>query len=169
VRPVAGVDGDQQRRHRLRHAGHLQAPAVDAAQAVDALDQRRAALLVGAPVAAEQDVLVDVAVEVAQQRGADGVQRAEHGDALGHHLLRLLRGRALRHAEHARRAPADGRRQRHRRVDEHLSGRQHVAQVVQRLGLTAKRHAEDHELVAGGGGLVGQPGDDGAGEEPARA
>ena len=40
VRLVADVDADQQRRQRLGGARHLQAPAVDAAQPVDALDQR---------------------------------------------------------------------------------------------------------------------------------
>ena len=51
VRPgvglVAGVDADQQRGQRLGDARHLQAPAVHAAQSVDAVDQLRAPALVG--------------------------------------------------------------------------------------------------------------------------
>src|SRR5512133_3540766 len=72
VRLVAHVDRDQQGGQRLRDAGHLQAPGVEGAQARDALDQADDARLVLAAVAAHEDVLVEVVVEVAARRGANG-------------------------------------------------------------------------------------------------
>ena len=79
VRLVADVDRDHERGELLGEARHLQAAAVDAAQPVDGVQQRRHAGLVGARVAREQDVLVEDAVEIAQRRGADRVQRADDG------------------------------------------------------------------------------------------
>ena len=66
---------------------------------------------------------------------------------VGHHLERLLGGRALPHAEHARRLAAHGGRERHRRVDQQLAGAQRAVEVGERLGLVAERHAQDHGLA----------------------
>src|SRR5437763_3883733 len=63
VRLVAAVDRDQQGGERLGDARHLEAAAVDAAQAGDALNQLRRLALVRPPVAADQHVLVQVVVE----------------------------------------------------------------------------------------------------------
>ena len=49
-------------------ARHLQTAGVDAAQALDAVDQLHDGVLVGLAVAADQDVLVERVVEVAEQR-----------------------------------------------------------------------------------------------------
>ena len=78
--------------------------------------------------------------------GADGVQRADHAHAVGHHLLGLLGGGALPHAEHARGAAADGGGQRHRRVDHELVLAQRALEVGQRLGLVAEGDAEHDDL-----------------------
>ncbi len=149
---VAGVDGDQQRGQRLGRARHLQLAAVDAAQPVDALDQLRRAALVRARVAAHEHVLVERVLEVAQRGGADGVQRGDHVHALRRHLERLLGGRALPHAEHARGLAADGGRERHGGVDQQLPGRERVLEVGERLGLVAKGHAQDHDAGGARGG-----------------
>src|SRR5512132_4499042 len=58
VRLVSHVDRDQQGGQRLGDARHLQAPGVDAAQALDEVDQPDNAVLVLAMVAAHEDVLV---------------------------------------------------------------------------------------------------------------
>src|SRR5512133_4372489 len=63
VRLVAHVDRDQQGGQRLGDARHLQAPGVDAAQALDALDEADDAVLVLAAIAADQDVLVEGVIE----------------------------------------------------------------------------------------------------------
>src|SRR3954451_5052489 len=62
---VAGVDGDQQRGQRLGYARHLQAPAVDAAHALDQAQQPCRPELVGARIAAQQHVLFERVREVA--------------------------------------------------------------------------------------------------------
>src|SRR5271170_188102 len=54
---VVRVDRDQKGRQGLRRPRVLQAPAVDAAQALDTADQRRGLALVGWPVAADEHVL----------------------------------------------------------------------------------------------------------------
>src|SRR6478609_4979322 len=68
---VADVDADQQRGQRLGDPRHLEAAAVDAAQPLDALDHLGGDLFVGLAVAADQDVLVELVVEIAEDRGAD--------------------------------------------------------------------------------------------------
>src|SRR5436305_11801737 len=99
VRLVAGIHRDEQRGHRLRDAGHLKAPAVDAAQALDLLDQRGRLLLVGRLIAADEHILLERVLEVAERCGAYRVKRRDHPDVLGHHLGSLLRGGPLPHAE----------------------------------------------------------------------
>ncbi len=114
-------------------------------------------LLVGLAVTAHQDVLVERVAEVAQQRRADGVQRRHDADAVGRHLLGLLRRGALPDAQRARRLAGHGGRQRHRRVDEQLPLAQGAPEVRQRLGLVAEGHAQDHGLGAAGGLVVREP------------
>ena len=110
--------------------------------------------LVGALVAADEHVLVEVGVEVAQRRGADVCRAETTRTPVGHHLQRLLGGRALPHAEHARRLAADRRGQRDGRVDQQLPGPQARGDVRERLGLVAERNAEDHGRRPRGGARV---------------
>src|SRR3954471_4127954 len=150
VRLVAHVDRDQQGGQRLRDARHLQAPGVDAAQALDEVDQADHAILVLAVVAAHEDVFVERMLEVGARRGAHRVQRADHPHAVGGHLLGLLGGRALPHAEHARGPAADGGGQRDRGIDEELVLAQRALEVGQRLGLVAEGDAEHDDPGLGG-------------------
>src|SRR3954452_10626292 len=60
ARLVADVDPDDERRHRLEDAGHLEPAAVHAAQPGDPLDDLGHRLLVRLPVAGEEDVLVEL-------------------------------------------------------------------------------------------------------------
>jgi hypothetical protein len=137
---VADVDADEQRGELLGQARHLELAAVDAAQPVDALDERDHRLLVGLLVAADEHVLVERVVEVAEDRGAHRVQRGDDPHALGDHLGDLLGSRALPHADRPRRLAGDRRRQRDRRVDDELPRAQVLLEVRQRLGLRAERH-----------------------------
>ena len=75
-----------------------------------------------APVAADQDVLVELVVEVGEQRGADRVEGRHDADALGGHLLRLLGRRALPDAERPGGLAADRGGEGHGGVDEQLPG-----------------------------------------------
>ncbi len=63
----------------------------------------------------------------------------DHAHTRARHLLRLLRGRALPDAEHARRLAAHRGRKRHRRVDQQLSLAPGALEVGQRLRLAAER------------------------------
>src|SRR3954454_14913640 len=74
---VAGVDPDEQRGERLHDPGLLEPARVHAAQPLDALDDRGGLALVGPLVAAEQHVLVEGVVEVAEEVGRDRVQRGD--------------------------------------------------------------------------------------------
>ena len=145
---VADVDRDQQRGELLDDPRHLQRAGVDRAQAGDQLDQAGDPGLVGLAVAADQHVLVELGVGVGEAGRPDRVQRGDDGDALGHHLLRLLCGRALPDAERAGRLAADRGRQRHRAVDQDLTGAQRVAQVVEVLRLGAEGDGEEDDLAA---------------------
>src|SRR6476619_1807445 len=69
VRLVADVDRDQQRGELLDDPRHLERAGVDRAQSRDQLDQRGDAGLVGLAVAADGDVLVELGLEVAKDRG----------------------------------------------------------------------------------------------------
>jgi hypothetical protein len=160
---VADVDRDQHRRQRLRDPRHLQPPAVDAAQAGDPVDQRGHRLLVLATIAADQDVLVEWALDVGEHGRADRVQPGDDAHTVGNHLLRLLGRRPLPDAEHPRRPAGDRRRQRDRRVDHDLPGAQHALEVCQGLRLVAKRDRQDDEIAGRGRDLV-RP----AGERPVR-
>ena len=97
-------------------------------------------------VAADQDVLVEVVLEVGEQRGADRVKGRDDAHAVGGHLLRLLGGGALPDAERAGRLAADRGGERDGRVDQQLALAQRVLEVRQRLRLAAERDAEDDEL-----------------------
>src|SRR5580700_7808284 len=88
---VAHVDRDDQRGELLDDPGHLERAAVDRPQPWDRLYELGERHLVLAAVAAHEDVLVEVVVEVRQERCADGVERGHHVHAVGRHLLRLLR------------------------------------------------------------------------------
>ena len=92
----------------------------------DQIDQRGDLVLVGSAVTADQHVLVEFVLEVAQQRGADGMERGYDLDAVWRHLLRRLGRRSLPHAERARGLAADGRRQRNGRIDQQLVGLEHA-------------------------------------------
>ena len=143
---VAHVDRDDQRRQLLDDPGHLERTAVDGPQSRDQVDELCDLCLVLAPVAADQHVLVELVLEIAQQRRADGVKRGDDPDALGRHLLRRLRRRSLPHAERTGGLAADRRSERHGGVDEQLPGLQDALQVRHRLGLVAERDADDHRL-----------------------
>ena len=121
---------------------------VDRAQAGDQLDQPRHPRLVGLAVAADEHVLVELGVGVGEGRGADRVQGGDDGDALGHHLLRLLGGRALPDAERAGRLAADRGGERDGAVDQDLSRLQRLAQVVEVLRLGAEGDGEEDDLGA---------------------
>ena len=105
----------------LDDPGHLQRPAVDRAQTVDPLHELGQRVLVGALVAADQHVLVELVLEVGQQRGADGVKGRDDAHPVGHHLLGLLGGRALPDPERAGRLAADGGGERNGGVDHQLA------------------------------------------------
>ena len=102
-------------------------------------------------LAADQDVLVQLGVAVGEVGGADGVERGDDGDAVGHHLLRLLGGGALPDAERASRLARHRRRERHGAVDEELARLERLLQVREVLGLGPERHREhdDRPLLGG--------------------
>ena len=92
------------------------------------------------------------------------MQGRDHGDAVGDHLLRLLRRRALPDAERAGRLAADRGGERHRAVDQDLARPQRLAQVVEVLRLGAEGDGEEDDLGALRGLLVEQALDLGAGD-----
>ena len=83
---VARVDRDQQRRERLGDARHLQAAAVDAAQALDPLDQRAASRLSARESPHRSTSCSSGCSRSAERGGADRVQGGDHAHALGRHL-----------------------------------------------------------------------------------
>ncbi|MFN2617773.1 MAG: NADPH-dependent F420 reductase, partial [Thermoleophilaceae bacterium] len=87
-------------------------------------------------------------LEVAERRGAHRVERAHDDDAVGRHLLRLLRRRALRHAQEPRRATGHRGGERHRGVDEDLPRLERLLQVRQVLRLRPERHGQQHDRPA---------------------
>ncbi len=101
-----------------------------------------------------QHVLVELGVGVGERRRADRVQGGDDGHPLGHHLLRLLGGRALPDAERAGRLAADRGGERHRAVDQDLARPQRLAQVVEVLRLGAEGDGEEDDLGLLGGLLV---------------
>ncbi len=111
--------------------------------------------LVGALVAADQHVLFEGVLEVGERGGAHGVKGGDHTHPLGRHLQRLLGGRALPDPEHPGRLAADGGGKGHGRVDQQLTGLEHLLEVGEGLGLAAEGHAEDDDLGgACGAGVV---------------
>ena len=144
---VAGVDADQQRGQRLGDARHLEPAAVDAAQARDALDQLGGLRACRPSVAAHEHVLVERLRRGRERGGARPcAARTTTRTPSGHHLGRLLRGRALPDAEHPRR-PAATRRRRAARSRRPASwpSRRCSLRFVQGLGLVAERHAQEHD------------------------
>ena len=164
---VAAVDRDQHRRQLLDDPRHLQRPGIDGAQAGDQLDQAGDPGLVDLLVAADEDVLSQLGIGVGEGRGADRVQGGDDGDPVGHHLLSLLRGGALPDAERAGRFAAHRGGQRHRAVDQDLSGLQSLAQVVEVLRLGPEGDGEEDDLALLRRLAVLEPGDVGAGHRRA--
>src|SRR5579884_1996572 len=80
---VADVDRDDQRRELLDDPRHLERPAVHRSESLDLVDQVCELGLVGAAVTADQHVLVELVLEVRQQRRADAVKGGDDMDALG--------------------------------------------------------------------------------------
>jgi hypothetical protein len=64
----------------------------------------------------------------------------------GHEFCRLLRGRALPHAEGPRGPAANAGGQRHSGVDKNLSGTQRWLDVLQGLSMRFKRNGEYNDL-----------------------
>src|SRR5579884_730375 len=62
--PMARVDRNDQRRQLLGDPCHLEPATIDRAQALDPLDQLGHLGLVGGSIAAEQDILVQLVLEV---------------------------------------------------------------------------------------------------------
>jgi hypothetical protein len=85
------------------------------------------------------------------------VQGGDHGDAVRDHLLRLLGGGALPHAERTGGLASNGGRDGHRAVHEELSRFEHVAQIVQVLGLGAKRDRQEDDRPASRGVVIDRP------------
>src|SRR6476619_1431081 len=163
VRLVADVDRDQQRGELLDDPRGLQRTGVDRPQSGDQLDQAGDSRLVRLAVTADEHVLVQRGVRVAEAGSADAVQGGDDGYAVRHHLLRLLCRRALPDAERAGCLAAHRGGERNRAVDQDLARMQRLAQVVQVLRLGTEGDGEEDDLGALGGLLVEQALDLGAG------
>ena len=128
-----------------------------------------AATLVLARVPAHEHVLEQRVVEVAQRRGADRVQRGDDADPVRDQLGCLLGSRALPHPDRPRRLAGDRGRERDGGVDHQLPRPQRVPDFGQRVGLAAKRHAQDDGLGRARGGRVLVRGERALRDLPARA
>ena len=145
---------DQQRRQRLGDPRDLEPAGVDRAQARRSAPISSIAAAFGSLRSPQTSTSSSSAcVEVGELRGADGVQRADDVDALRDELGGLLRGGALRHAEHARRLAADRGRERDGRVDHELAGPQVLGDRLVGRGLAGERDGHDDDLGRRRGGL----------------
>ena len=147
---VAGVDRDQHRGELLDDPRHLQRAGVDRPQPGDQLDDRGDPRLVGLAVAADQDVLVELGVGVAERGALTVWSAAITVTPSGTISCGLLGRRALPDAERAGRLAADRGGGRDRAVDQDLAVLEGLAQVVQvlRLGAEGDREEDDRARAA---------------------
>src|SRR5256885_1380650 len=142
---VSDIEADQDCGDLLNDAGILQLSSVKRAHPGNFSRQLANTLSRGFVIAAYDHVTIDWAVLLEKVSG-QVMKRGYHYYAFRNKFRRLLRGRALPHAQSTRRLSAHTCRQRHGRIHKNLSGTQGRLDVLQHLSLSFERNRKDDDL-----------------------